>query len=354
VYAPGSKLINLVIHDTGQGVGFFAPAIDAEVYGCVIYNNGWEAPDRGHGHGIYTQNETGTKQVRDNVLFGNLGRFAIHCYGSEKARLLGYEFVGNTVFENDWLIGGNTPAGQMTVAENYLYGRGLRLGYGNRRNEDAKVRDNYIYGALPLGAYWWRNLTVRGNHFLGRRSGQGGSVTLRLREDGQTGDHTFDENHYVNGRSGMDRTFSVVAGDGAKADYFFSEWQQLGFDLHGTFVTSEGSKGGSRPIGTKVFVRQNKYEPDRVAVTVFNWDLANEISIDLANAGFKAGKKYEIRSALDYFGKSTITRTYDGREITIPMSGWAVAEPLGVAADRNPEATPEFNVFIISKVPKME
>jgi hypothetical protein len=29
---------------------------DNEVYGCLIYYNGYDATDRGHGHGIYSAN----------------------------------------------------------------------------------------------------------------------------------------------------------------------------------------------------------------------------------------------------------------------------------------------------------
>lgn len=41
---------------------------NAELYGCVIYNNGWDIAGSGHGHGIYTQNDTsGTIKLLDNI-----------------------------------------------------------------------------------------------------------------------------------------------------------------------------------------------------------------------------------------------------------------------------------------------
>ncbi len=57
--AIGVKFVHLILHDCRQGYGFWKEAEDAEIYGNVIYYNGWDAPDRGHGHGIYTQNDTG-------------------------------------------------------------------------------------------------------------------------------------------------------------------------------------------------------------------------------------------------------------------------------------------------------
>ncbi|MCL4402746.1 MAG: malectin domain-containing carbohydrate-binding protein, partial [Acidobacteria bacterium] len=58
----GVKLINLVLHDCTQGIGFWSAATNAEAHGNIIYYNGVQGSDRGHGHGIYIQNgPTGTK-----------------------------------------------------------------------------------------------------------------------------------------------------------------------------------------------------------------------------------------------------------------------------------------------------
>ena len=53
------KYIHLVIHDCRQGVSFWSGDQGGELYGCVIYDNGWPATDRGHGHAVYTQNREG-------------------------------------------------------------------------------------------------------------------------------------------------------------------------------------------------------------------------------------------------------------------------------------------------------
>jgi hypothetical protein len=92
----GVKFINMVIHDTREN-DFWKEATDAEVYGCLIYYNGWEAPDRGHGHGLYVQNQTGSKNITDNILFSGFNH-AIHAYGSETAFLNDIQVSGNTLF----------------------------------------------------------------------------------------------------------------------------------------------------------------------------------------------------------------------------------------------------------------
>ncbi|HEY7369709.1 MAG TPA: hypothetical protein VIA29_07455, partial [Thermoanaerobaculia bacterium] len=60
--ASGIKLINLVVHDTRQGISAFEAWTDSEVTGCLIYYNGWQSSAGGYGHGIYTQNQTGLKK----------------------------------------------------------------------------------------------------------------------------------------------------------------------------------------------------------------------------------------------------------------------------------------------------
>ena len=69
----GVKLINLVLHDCSQGVGFWTAAVDAEAHGNLIYYNGFQGEKRGHGHGIYVQNRDGVKTIGDNIIFGQFG-----------------------------------------------------------------------------------------------------------------------------------------------------------------------------------------------------------------------------------------------------------------------------------------
>jgi len=80
-YTANVKLINLLVHDGGTGIYTEPGAPGVEIYGCVVYNNGWQggAGDRGHGHAIYVKNDAGTKLVRENVLFNQYG-FGVHEY----------------------------------------------------------------------------------------------------------------------------------------------------------------------------------------------------------------------------------------------------------------------------------
>ena len=125
VFGPHTKCINLVVHDAGVGIGCWTPAIDAEIYGCLIYNNGWQGPgrDRGHGHAIYTQNAQGTKRIRDNILFNQFGR-GVEIY-TERGSIQGFDVEGNAAFNNgsltratnhypNYFTGGLRPADRIT------------------------------------------------------------------------------------------------------------------------------------------------------------------------------------------------------------------------------------------------
>ena len=94
VLAPNTKFINNIVHDQGEGFGFWKQAVNAELYGNIVYNNGWQGPDRGHGYSIYAQNETGTKFIHDNISFNNFGGYGVHVYG-ESIQLVGFRFEGN-------------------------------------------------------------------------------------------------------------------------------------------------------------------------------------------------------------------------------------------------------------------
>ena len=150
----GCKFINLVIHDNIQGVSWWAGSHDTELYGCIIYDDGWEAPDRGHGHAVYVQNEDGVKTISDCIMTGGYG-YTVHAYGSAKAFVDHFVIEGNICYKaNEFLVGGGKPSHDIKVRDNVLYGLSMRIGYGTHPNEDCEVRDNLIVnGGLTINNY---------------------------------------------------------------------------------------------------------------------------------------------------------------------------------------------------------
>jgi hypothetical protein len=160
------KYINLVIHDNAQGISFWSGATNSEVHGCILYDNGWDAPDRGHGHAIYTQNQEGTKIISDCIMTGGYG-YTMHAYGSSRAYVDNYLIEGNLCYDGGaFLIGGGRPSRNIRALENCLYGIGMRIGYSAPYNEDCEVRDNLIvHGSLEIKDY--RKVVQEGNVVIG-------------------------------------------------------------------------------------------------------------------------------------------------------------------------------------------
>jgi len=193
-----SKFIHLVVHDMNSGVGFWRPAVDAEIHGCLIYGVGSIGPDRYHGPGIYTQNETGTKTLTDNILFGNYST-TIQAYGSSRAPVSGFRIEGNITFapvkEGDrqrLLIGGGQPSRRITVADNILYEVPLELGYDAPHNEDAVVTGNWVVNA-GLSINRFKQVTESGNTVIppgSQRPDRPADIILR-------------PSHYVPGRGNL-------------------------------------------------------------------------------------------------------------------------------------------------------
>jgi hypothetical protein len=337
------RFVNLVIHDTANGLGFWSEGEGGEVYGCVIFNNGWRGPERGHGHGIYTQNKAGTKRLIDNVLFNQFG-YGIHAYGSPKAFLRGFEIEGNVAYNNGCLttpdnrtpgifIGGETPVERLVVRENHVWGGGLRLGYPwGTTSEDAQVTDNYIVGGLYVRDF--RRLMLSGNTFVGE-----GNV-VRLEDPAR-----LDRTAWDWGRNAYYKTstqyypFETLLGDEGRG-WSFDEWRStIGVDADSTFAAAA-------PTGQRVVVRPNQYEKGRAHVVIYNWDRADEVAVDLSEV-LTEGQAFKIVAAADFYGEPIIAGIFKGSTVTLPMSPITPVQPVGMPDYPLPSTRPEFAVFIV-------
>jgi Right handed beta helix region len=335
VEAPGTRLINLAIHDVGE-IGVWADASDAVVYGCVIYNNGWFAPDRGHGHGIYTQNQAGTKTIEDNVIFNQFGK-GIQAYGSD-AYVDNYVFQGNVSFNNgslaggrdqNYLVGGTTNGSHNIVfTHNYSFidqeDTGQRFGDGPA-NDDIDLSDNYFVGFTDIND--WQQVKLTGTTFVGWN-------TLVQLTRPASATYAWNDNSYTRQDQVWD-PFGFNSGT-----YDFAGWQSAtGYDGGSSYVQGP-------PTGTKIAVEPNAYEAGRANVVVYNWSGLASVSVDLSQV-LEPGQGYEVRNAEDYFAAPVASGTYDGGLINLPMTGLSVAQPIGNAPYPAPATAPTFNVFIV-------
>ena len=295
----GTKFINMSIHDTLLGFGWWKDARDSELYGNVIFNNGWDQADRGHGHGIYAQNETGTMRIEENIIVNQFGH-GIHVYGSGTAPLDNFYISGNIAFNN----------GSASI---HGFSRNLLVG-GGKTAQNPVVIDNHTYypdrccGTNDIGFDGGcTNLTLQRNYFINK-----GDTALNLRSCSLS---AFSENTF----------YGTI----------------IGFRL----VAPSNRYLYTRPTTNETFVRPNRYEPGRAHIVVYNWTMQNTVTVGISAAGIPVGRSYTLRIAEDYHGQA-LTRVYDGSPITIPMTGWTVAAPLGASIPRS--TLPEFGAFVIT------
>ena len=147
VWGPGTKIINLVIHDTGQGLAPTSVATNSEYYGNIIYYNGWSAPDRGHGHAIYAQNyDGGSKLIKHNIMFDQFS-YNLHAYGSSTAGFMNSRVEGNVWWRGTSLVGGESgfDIGGTSVTGNFCWvgatGDGVRDDGLRQRDGERELPD---------------------------------------------------------------------------------------------------------------------------------------------------------------------------------------------------------------------
>jgi hypothetical protein len=292
-----TKLINNIVHDTGNCIGHWTPGTDAEVYGNILYFCGWDGPIRGHGHALYVQNAGGIKEIRENIMFDEFA-YGIHAY-TETGAIDDLRFRRNVVFgasslsrltpnwAADILVGGSRVARRPVLEGNFTYrARGSnKLGY-SVGTDGATVTGNYFIegvDGLALSTVDPRNLTMTGNTFLGS-----------VPDANQFPDNIFES---------------------------------------------------TPPHGVWRFVLPNAYDSNRVTLVVYNWDAQDRVPVD-ASAFLKAGDQYELHNVQDYFG-DTITSTHDGGQLMLPMRDHTVGVPIGWHAP--PTTFPTFGVFVLIK-----
>jgi hypothetical protein len=310
VHGPHTRFVNLVVHDLAGGFGIWTDAEEAEAYGNIVYHNGWEADDRAHGHGIYTQNRLGTRRLTDNIVFSQFSH-GIHAYGSGAAHLDHITLSGNVVFNNgeldatyfdrNILLGGERVAADPFVENNFTY-------YSPGRRHGGENNFGYNAGCT--------NLVARDNYFAGQVRG---GVPLKL----------------------LDNCRGTMTGN---VFYGLME-QRIGRTYPDNTYVNE------RPTGQQVFIRRNKYDSSRSHVIVYNWDRLPELTLDLSAALLEPNMGYELRDAQNVFGPAVASGTFGNGRVKVPLRGLTVESPVGNVAPPAHTA-PEFAVFILIGTPR--
>jgi hypothetical protein len=343
---PNTRCINLVVHDAGCGIVAGVNATNAEVSGCIIYNNGYQgpAPDRGHGHALYLQGLDGTKRIMGNVAFNQFG-YGLHLY-TEKGGINRFELESNTFFGNgiisrdgalypNFFIGGFRPSDWVRAVGNCVYHPpatttidDFQIGFAPVTNRILVVSNNYVAGGGVLVRYW-TNCTLTDNTFV-----LGANVQVK---NGLGGDYRYvwDRNTYYHLWRPMPFYFW-----GTNA-WNHAQWKAgTGYDANSTASTA-------MPTGVRTFIVKDQYESDRATIIVYNWDLKEVVNVDVTGL-LQVNAPYEVRNVQDLYGAPVLAGRHDGQPLRLPMNGYTVAKPIGCAV-APPPTGPEFNVFLLSR-----
>ncbi|MBL7728745.1 MAG: right-handed parallel beta-helix repeat-containing protein, partial [Dinghuibacter sp.] len=360
VQAPETKFINLVIHDAGHGFGFWKEAVNAEIYGCIIYNCGTaNLPGvyQTHGHGIYAQNDNGTKTIKHNIIFNQFG-FGLHLYPNP-GNIKGFNISGNTLFNNGVLTGDTvrynnilanvyTPyaAERVSVVQNCTYDSrsfyqynslfqaDVFLGATDVNSKKLTVSDNYFMGngRAGLAIFRWDSVTASGNTTFYRSNG---SVGFLLAPGGTNTAHNWNNNMYYGASNPLQ--FSYQGGTLTH----FNNWKTAtGFDAGSSFQDTT-------PSGTKIFIQPNVYEPGRANIIVYNHDSLPGVNIDLSATGLTNGQSFRIHDAQNFFGSPLVSGVYSSASpiVHVSVTGFTTAAPAGMAA--LPQTAPKFIALVV-------
>lgn len=331
------KCINLVVHDNGNGFYFAPAATNSEIYGCIIYNNGWQEPDRGHGHGIYAQSDA-SHSITDNIAVNQFG-LGIQCF-TEVGNLFGFDINGNISYNNgalstasinrnsNILMGGNSLSRNCRVNNNYMWHpfgnySNLELGYSIfTENEDITSSYNYIAGGYTFISKWKSVLFT--NNILA-------DSTLQYYTSSAIITETVNTNSYFETTPSPPFQYNATS-------YNFTNWKSVtGFDASSSYTAS-------LPVSTVSFIRPNAYKSGRYHLAVYNWSGSNSSSVDISSV-ITSGSIIQVKNAANYFGTPVLNVTYSGGPISLPMANLSYATPTGLSFTTG--SGTKFNAFVL-------
>lgn len=400
------KFINLVIHDN-PGTGFWSSKSTGgtEIYGCLIYNNGWysngtypsaDGPvflNRGRGPGIYAQNETEDIRIlKNNIVFNNFyNGFEVWSASTDQPEIVkNFEIDNNTSFNNgspyssssadkgsnnilvatmDNQTLGNYPR-NISVTNNELYhntdfsdanlngeARPLKIGHPDSETHDLIVDNNFICGRNPgLEINTSYNLTFTNNTVLTKYVYLPKKL-LDLNLVNST-NFAFDNNKYYtrfnyNG-------FRFINPDGTNyLELNLAGWKTTyGIDLNSQQYgwRLDLNTPANNPVITKV--TRNEYNKNLYKVVLFKYSLPSSpnVTVDFSSYGIPIGTTYTIKDVENYPAVN-FSGTYTGTPVTFNLNYTTPAfiAPLGTyptTPNGTSYRTPDnFGVFLIEFAP---
>jgi hypothetical protein len=349
-----NRFVNLVIHDCQEGIFIGPGGFGSEVYGCIVYNNGYVAGGVHNGHGVYAihSDTVNTLFIKETLVFNN-SNFGIKD-DSQNGDAVNIWHEGDVTFNNgSWTQDSNRRTGLLAASNNgiadkitvkncFFYlpaghsGQQLKLGIGGANNGQATVTGNFIAGGgQAIEVEKWSPLIFTGNTLHATNNQIGNSEMILYKPQSGTPSVSWNNNTYWNQITGA-VGYYPAAGSSSRT---FTQWKSdTTFDAASTQTVGASANW--------VLIRPNIYEAGRANIIVYNWTGATSIDVNLSGV-LASGDAFSVYAAESY-GSPVLTGTYTGGTIAIPMTAATVAQPVGwtttIATLR-----PRFGVFVIRK-----
>jgi hypothetical protein len=342
VYGDHVKIINNIVDNSiGGGIGAGTKATNTEIYGNIVFHGGWQGPDRGHGHGMYFKNESGTKVISNNISFNNF-QYPLQVFGTGSP-IVGFDINKNITFgdgvlqeganpEGIFMIGGAIPMEDMLINGNYLYqdqdATNLQLGYADAAtNISVSLSDNIISGGYySVDIQEFNDLDFNGNIVVA------GYRCVRMQGATDLSQYNWGNNTYYDTDNDLSFHYNGTTSN-------FSDWQSdTGLDATSEIIRSLPSN--------IVKVEPNIYEANRGHIVVFNYEGLESIDVNLSLV-LEEGVDYKIYDVENLFGDPVITDTYDGNPVSVPMNLTETTDPIAPVPNIPTHTSIEFGAYLV-------
>lgn len=337
---------NLIVHDVLEFSAQAECPGSIDVYGCIFYNIGWIAPDRGHGHGVYLQNSPEEKpyNIEQTALFHVCGQ-PVANHGTSGVECNHIHFKNCLGISDTWEHNAGSPNGidDISLDEIHMWGKyALQILASNNYAKSYSIKDSVFFtktAPVPIQlAASSGDKTFVGNTVVIENPVSNVIDIHRRAVLPQQYLGTVDVNYYR--RPNLSRNGYRICTDRTTCTaYSFSQYKALtGYDINSIDTTEY-------PVD-KTYVYKNIYEEGRGLIILYNWSLENTKFVDISSLGYKIGDKYEIRLLWDYFNETGnspfIAGTYDGNPIAIDMRAdrWDYARMYGGSDEERAKWSP--------------
>jgi hypothetical protein len=355
------EFIHCYVHDIGNWI-WTQLSKNGRAYGNIAVNFGWLAPDRGHGHCFYIENDgkTGSvKEFENNFCYGSYD-IAVQEYGAA-ALTENIHFRKNTVGGGgektgvssiQYMCGQNRPIGMITDGNNFftppnISGVGfVQVGWQwDAENHDVSFQDNLVVGPeVQVGN--WDNATIEKNRIFTRvQAGNLVANPLSLYTySPATGQSVkkwlVDNNEYGPGKLVLGSRHVDSAGNAV------SDGGQ-GFTDPTAWKTAIGGDANSKFASTPAFttrINPSTQIPGIVHITIWNPAKLPTVPIDFTGIAtqINVGDAYELRDVLNFNGPAILSGKWDGSVLQVPTN---LTRGSLVGTSTPPHTAPEWLMF---------